>query len=109
QRAWKKFMGLREPFTILRNVRDRTSPIAPSVDLVRFPSWRIACIKRNTACSGYRQKTRARLETSVKRRIFGNHRPCTDGVSDDAQVTARADGGRPPRGAKLGLGCAGRL
>src|SRR6516225_6929345 len=46
-----KFMGLRDPFTILRNVRDRTSPTAPSVDLVRFPSWRIACIKPNTACS----------------------------------------------------------
>src|SRR6516225_178961 len=29
-------MGLREPFTILRNVRDTTSPTAPSVDLVRF-------------------------------------------------------------------------
>ena len=37
-------MGLREPFTILRNVRATTSPIAPSVDLVRFPSWRIAYI-----------------------------------------------------------------
>jgi len=35
-------MGLRDPFTILRNVRDTTSPTAPSVDLVRFPSWRIA-------------------------------------------------------------------
>jgi hypothetical protein len=32
----EKFMGLREPFTILRNVRDTTSPAAPSVDLVRF-------------------------------------------------------------------------
>src|SRR5215813_11414811 len=51
-----KFMGLRDPFTILRNVRDRTSPTAPSVDLVRFPSWRIACIKPNTACSAYHQK-----------------------------------------------------
>src|SRR5215467_15154804 len=66
-----KFMGLRDPFTILRNVRDTTSPTAPSVDLVRFPSWRIACIKPNTACSAYHQKEEARLETSVKRRTFG--------------------------------------
>jgi len=26
QRAWKKLMGLREPFTILRNVRATTCP-----------------------------------------------------------------------------------
>ena len=51
-----KFMGLRDPFTILRNVRDTTSPTAPSVDLVRFPSWRIACIKPNTACSACHHK-----------------------------------------------------
>jgi hypothetical protein len=30
----EKFMGLRAPFTILRNVQATTSPIAPSVDLV---------------------------------------------------------------------------
>jgi hypothetical protein len=34
-------------------------PIAPSVDLVRFPSWRIARIKRNMACSAYHQKRRS--------------------------------------------------
>src|SRR6516162_3442405 len=66
-----KFMGLRDPFTILRNVRDTTSPTAPSVDLVRFPSWRIACIKPNTALFRVPPKIRAHLKTSVKRRTFG--------------------------------------
>jgi hypothetical protein len=35
-RAWKNPTGLREPFTILRNVRARRAPFAPPVNGVHF-------------------------------------------------------------------------